>query len=371
MKEKEVIAIIGLGLIGASLALNLKKNNRGSNQIIGIDINPQVVENARAMGAVDKGYYYSDLKAGLSRADIVFLAIPINEIIKLAPTLGGILPSGAVVTDTASTKAKIVAMMEQELPPAIAFVGGHPMTGSEHQGIQAADPFLFENAAYVLTPTPRTSAAALEKVAGIVKILGAEKIYLDPGIHDETVAAVSHLPHLMSASLLNTVKSAANIRDLAVSLAAGSFRDATRVANSSPEMWRDICLDNKLAVLKYLKLFREEISEAERMIENSFKSELLAFFAGARGLREKMPPRGKGYLSALYEIIILVEDTPGMIEKVAGLLGREGINIAEIEILRVRETEEGTIRLAFKTAAEREKAMKIMNKNQIKAWNKG
>ncbi len=364
---KKGIAIIGLGLMGGSLALCLKEKMPGL-KIIGIDKSSLTVEKALEMKVINKGT--TDLAEGLKEVDLVFLALPQEESLALASALKEHLPKGALVTDMASTKAGITSEMEKILAPEVKFLGGHPMTGSERQGIEAADPFLFENAAYVLTPTQTTSTTSLEKVSSLVKKLGAEVIILSPLKHDRIVAAISHLPHLAAAALVNSTAQGED-RELALALAAGSFRDGTRVAVSSPEMWRDICLDNREALLSYLSSYQRELERVEKAIRLREGEGLKQFFSEAREVRQKLPPRGKGFLTPLYDVVVLVEDTPGIIGDMAVLLGKATINIAEIEVMRVREDEEGSIRFAFKDLRERERALELLKGAGIKAWNRG
>ncbi len=378
--DRAVIGIVGLGLMGGSLALALKSRGEGRGEdkggdrggegrrIVGVDRDPRVVRRALETGVVDRAA--EDLESLLAqvKVDLLFLAVPQEETIALVPELSRVLPPGALVTDMASTKEGVARAMEA-LPPHLTFLGGHPMTGSERQGLGAADPFLFENAAYVLTPTEKTPRQAVETVGALVREVGGEVIILSPERHDQVVAAVSHLPHLLAGALMLTV-SGEEDREVALSLAAGSFRDCTRVAASSPHMWRRICLDNRKALLHYLNLYRGRLDRVEALIRQGREEDLLDFFAVSRELREKLPPRGKGFLTPLLDIVVLVEDTPGIIGEMATLLGRAGVNIAEIEVLRVREAEEGSIRFGFKEEEERVKALSLLKGAGIKAWSR-
>ncbi len=366
MSGVETIGIVGLGLMGGSLALGLKAHRREGRCIVGVDKDPGAVERALQMQAVDEAYV--DLERGVKNVDILFLAVPQGEAVGMVPELSRFLSANTLVTDMASTKEGITRAMEA-LPRHIGFLGGHPMTGSERQGLKAADPYLFENAAYVLTPSRETPQGAVERVAGLVRELGGEVILLTPERHDQIVAAVSHLPHLVAGALVQAVFREED-RDLSFSMAAGSFRDGTRVAASSPEMWCGICLDNKQAVLHYLALYQQQLKQVESLIRQSKEEELLDFFATAKKLREQLPPRGKGFLTPLFDAVVLVGDTPGIIGKMASLLGEQGVNIAEIEVLRVREAEEGSIRFGFKSDKEREKALELLKGQGIKAWSR-
>src|SRR5258708_21317141 len=231
------VAIIGLGLIGGSIGLSLHKA-KGAQEIVGYDLGKGVCDRAKKVGAIDQAY--TTLADAVRGAELVVLATPVGAMRALLQDIALCVAPGAVVTDVASTKAQVINWAEEFLPSSVSFVGGHPMTGKELSGVEAADATLFQNRTYCLTPTLRTRPAAIGKVSIFVELLGARVRFLEPVEHDGQVAGVSHLPFIASIALVNTVANSDGWGDASL-LAANGFRDMSRLAAGSPEMYRDIC----------------------------------------------------------------------------------------------------------------------------------
>jgi prephenate dehydrogenase len=267
------VAIIGLGLIGGSIGLALRKA-RAAQEVVGYDLGRGVCDHARKVGAIDQSY--GALADAVRGAELVVLATPVGAIRALLQSISPSLSPGTVVTDVASTKVQVINWAEEFLPTTVSFVGGHPMAGKEMSGVGAADAGLFQKRIYCLTPTPRTRPAAISKVSALVEILGARVRFLEASEHDGQVAAVSHLPFLASIALMNTVVDDAAWGDAAL-LAANGFRDVSRLAAGSPEMYRDICLTNTAAIagkldayIAHLQLLREHIAAHDEHIDELF-----------------------------------------------------------------------------------------------------
>lgn len=267
------IAIIGLGLIGGSLGLALHKA-KVAQQIVGHDMGKGVSDRARKIGAIDAAY--STLADTLRGADLVIFATPVGAMRVLLQNSAPYLAPGAVVTDVASTKVQVITWAEEFLPATVSFVGGHPMAGKELSGVEASDADLFKNHIYCLTPTARTRPAAIEKVAMMVEMIGARVRFLEPVEHDGQVAGVSHLPFLASVALVNTVAEDGAWEDASL-LAASGFRDISRLAAGSAEMYRDICLTNSEAITRWLDAYitsltalRSQIAVHDRSIDEAF-----------------------------------------------------------------------------------------------------
>lgn len=276
------ITIVGLGLIGGSIGLALHKA-KAAQQVLGYDLGKGVSDRARKVGAIDQ--VYSSLADAVRGADLVVLATPVGAMRALLQNLATYVTPGAVVTDVASTKAQVISWAEEFLPPSVSFVGGHPMTGKEQSGVEAADASLFQNRIYCLTPTARTRAAAINKVSSFVEALGARVRFLEPAEHDGQVAGVSHLPFIASIALVNTVTNSPSWGDASL-LAANGFRDMSRLAGGSPEMYRDICLTNSEAITHWL----DEYITTLRTLRNSIASRdrnLAETFAKAQELRQQ------------------------------------------------------------------------------------
>ena len=242
------VAIIGLGLIGGSIGLALHKA-KAAQQVVGYDLGKGVSNQARKVDAIDQPF--ATLADAVRGADLVVLATPVGAMRALLQELSSTVTPGAVVTDVASTKVQVISWAEEYLPANVAFVGGHPMTGKELSGVEAADASLFQGRIYCLTPTARTKPVAINKVSTFVEALGARVRFLEPIEHDGQVAGVSHLPFVASIALMNTVAESPGWGDAAL-LASSGFRDMTRLAAGNPEMYRDICLSNGEALTRWL-----------------------------------------------------------------------------------------------------------------------
>ena len=261
------IAIIGMGLMGGSVALRLKKlGYKGT--IVASGSRPQTLAAALESKAVDR--IESDLKKAVATADLVIVAAPVGYTGDIFKEIADTLKKGAIVTDVGSVKGYVLEMAKKFLPNAVVFLGGHPMAGSEKSGFSAATPYLYENAYYFITPTAETPIEAVDKLTNLIEQLGAYPVVTDPYEHDKLVAQISHLPQLMATALVNMLDE----KDKGISympFAGGGFRDTTRIASSSPEMWRDIFTYNKKEVLncvtqleKSLNNFKEVLFEGNQ-----------------------------------------------------------------------------------------------------------
>ena len=267
------VAIIGLGLIGGSIGLALHKV-KAAQQINGYDMTKGISNQARKVGAIDQPY--SALADAVRGAELVILATPVGAMRSLLQEVAATLSPGAVVTDVASTKVQVISWAEEYLPSSVAFVGGHPMTGKELSGVQAADATLFQGRIYCLTPTARTRSIAITKVSELIEALGARVRFLEAAEHDGQVAGVSHLPFIASIAIMKTVGEGTTWSDAAM-LAANGFRDITRLAAGNPEMYRDICLTNSESITRWLNEYiatlsrlRDGIAAHDRSLDETF-----------------------------------------------------------------------------------------------------
>jgi prephenate dehydrogenase len=271
--------VIGVGLVGGSLAWGAKQRGL-AREVIGVDVAPESSRRAVDEGVVDAMMTMAD---GVRGADLVVLAVPVGRLEAVAREVAPFTADSTVVTDVGSVKVPVVERLE---PLFARFVGGHPMAGGERSGVNAASAALFDGAVCVLTPTPRTDARALDVVDRLWVGVGASVLRLSPSAHDVWVAAVSHLPHVAAAALVNAASAAADGR--ALSLAAGGFLDTTRVASGSPDLWRDICLMNREPVLAMLKAYLKEVEGVRDAIERGDGRALLDAFSRARASRERV-----------------------------------------------------------------------------------
>jgi prephenate dehydrogenase len=352
------IAIVSLGLIGGSLALALRRSGyRG--RIFGVS-GPETVREALELGAIDEGHTYEAMGAATSRSELVVLAGPISAIIEHIRTLGRsreALSPGAVISDVGSTKRAILQAAAESLPENVRFVGGHPLAGSEQRGIRAADPFLFQNAYYVLTPSAGVPSEEADRLGSFLGTLGARVIFLPAEVHDRIAAAISHLPQLLAVSLVRFLDGLGACREAAVHLAAGGFRDMTRIASSPYAVWRDI-LDTNREVIE--DVFHRFLGEARSVVEGLGDGSIAGVFEGAARTRAEIPRDTKGFIRRLWDVLVVVEDRPGTIASIAVPLAARGININDIEVLKVREGEGGTLRLGFASEKDAREAMRVL-----------
>ncbi len=262
--EFEKITIIGLGLIGGSLARALKESNE-VGAVVGIDPDRETIEYALGNGIIDIGS--SDIKEGVGGAEIIVISTHVGIITDTAKSVFPSATQGAIITDVGSVKSAVVKGIEPYLPADIHFIGGHPIAGTENSGVKSADSKLFNGKRCILTPTEKTDPLAKSKVTGMWELVGSEVREMDPETHDHIFGLVSHLPHIVAYSLINTVLNAQD-SDVLLEFAGGGLKDYTRVAASSPEMWAQIFKANKSHLLEAISMFKDSLGEIEEAIEN-------------------------------------------------------------------------------------------------------
>lgn len=258
------IAIIGTGLIGASIGLGLAARPNRNYEIVGVDRDRTHVRAAKKLGALDREV--GSLEEAVERAGMVIIATPVVAARRILEDVGHYLVPGAVVTDVCSTKAEVMRWAAEYLPENVHFVGGHPMAGREKSGPEAASASLFEGATWAVTPSPRADERAVQAVLGLIEALGAIPLYIDPAEHDQYAAAVSHVPLLASVALFRMVRDSQGWEDAAL-LAGPGFRDVTRLASGDPTMARDIMLTNREAVIHWIGRLQQELSTIRAALE--------------------------------------------------------------------------------------------------------
>jgi len=310
--------VVGTGLIGGSIGLALRQ--RGWH-VTGRDLDEGRAARALELGALDAVGDDSD-------ADIVFIATPVGSI---ADQARATLAPGRVVTDVGGVKAPIVSAVGDP-----QFVGGHPMAGSEQEGVDGADATLFDGATWVLTPTDDTDTGAYTHVRAVVSSLGADVVALRPEDHDTLVALVSHVPHLTAAALMQLAESGAEEHVALLRLAAGGFRDMTRVAAGHPGIWPDICSENRDAIVAGIDALQNALGEMRKLVETSDRDGLLDWLEAARRARINLPtsaPRPE----ELTEIRVPVPDRAGVIAEISTLVSELGVNMFDLETVHSPE----------------------------------
>lgn len=278
------VTIIGLGLIGGSLAWGLKKSGR-VGEIFGVDLDKEAVDYAIREGIIDSGSKV--IEKGVDLSQVVVIAVHVGLIPRVAKSVASIASPRTVITDVGSVKEKIVEEIESSLPPHLHFVGGHPIAGTERSGARAADFNLFQGKRCILTPTSKTNPEALGKVKNLWEAVGARVFTMDAGTHDRVFGFVSHLPHVVAYALINAVASVEK-PDNILDFAGGGLRDYTRIGASSPEMWCDIFLENKENTLEALREFKRALEKIEGLIKAENEEGLLEELRRAVGAKSKM-----------------------------------------------------------------------------------
>ena len=281
------VAIVGLGLMGASLAMDLMQR-QSCREVRGVARRTATVLEAFFAGAVDLAT--NDLQTGVMGADIVILATPVRTIVALLQEIAPALRPGAIVMDMGSTKAEVCAALDA-LPAHVQPIGGHPMTGKEVAGFQAAEPNLYYNATWVLSPLPRTTDATIALATELVEAVGAWPVVLPPQRHDQLVASISHLPYLLAGALVHATRDMAATDPRVWDLAAGGFRDTSRVAASDTQMFLDILMTNRQSVLQQLESFERHLAELRGYIAAEDEPALRAKLNASQSARAAWKPR--------------------------------------------------------------------------------
>ncbi|WP_152654612.1 prephenate dehydrogenase [Oceanobacillus sp. CFH 90083] len=355
--DKQQILIAGLGLIGGSIAKAIKKESE--HYIIGFDVNEDAMHFALHHGVIDEAATNFD-EAAL-KADIIIISAPISETIQLIARLDDIpFTKDVIVSDTASVKGSVLMAANSLTNKAIRFIGGHPMAGSHKKGIEAAKEHLFENAIYVLSPL---DSATVENVDTLRNVLSATKsnfVVLQSDEHDEMTGVISHFPHLIASSLVHQAKKWEKKHAFLPKLAAGGFRDITRIASSNPVMWQDIFYHNQSKMSTMLEDWIIEMEQLKKLIEDNEKEEVITYLNSAKNYRDGLNEGDRGAIPAFYDLYVDIADQPGAIAEVALILANASLSIKNIEILEVREGITGALRLSFYTKDAQAAGQKVL-----------
>jgi len=277
------LAVVGVGLIGGSLALALKAAG-AVGEVVGIGRGRANLDKALELGVIDRAT--QDLAEGVRDADLVFLATPVLSLTEVAATAAAHMKPGAILTDGGSVKGSVAAAIEPLLPEGIHFVPGHPIAGTEKSGAEAAFATLYQGRRCILTPTAHTDVGALDLVRRVWEIAGSSVVLMDVEKHDRILAAISHLPHMVAYSLVNAVGSYDRYEENILEYSAGGFRDFTRIASSDPTMWRDIALTNRDALLEMMERCEAFFAELKEDVRNGEADKLYEFFQRSKELRD-------------------------------------------------------------------------------------
>jgi cyclohexadieny/prephenate dehydrogenase len=287
----ERIALIGIGLIGSSLARAVRKYGLGGEIRIATR-SAETLERARALGLGDS--YHADAAEAAEGADLVVVSVPVGASGAVAKAISPALKRGAIVTDVGSTKASVIAQMQPHMPAHVHFVPGHPIAGTEHSGPDAGFAELFAGRWCILTPLPDTDLAAVDRLSRFWEACGSRIDVMDPAHHDMVLAIVSHLPHIIAYNIVGTADDLETVtKSEVIKYSASGFRDFTRLAASDPTMWRDVCLHNKDAILEMLARFSEDLASLQRAIRWGDGDKLQELFTRTRAVRRSIIDAGQ------------------------------------------------------------------------------
>ncbi len=352
------VGFIGLGLMGGSIAKSIKKY-RLANKIVAYDVDQSTLVVAQNDGTVDR--IAADVDSTFADCDLIFLCCPVKINVLMIKKLKPFIKPKCLITDIGSTKSDIHNAMALHTPNQ-PFVGGHPMTGSEKSGYKEANPILFENIYYVLTPGPSSTTEHMKALTDLVKGIDSIPIEMRPDIHDQATAAISHVPHILAATLVNAVKDMDATNGYMHTLAAGGFRDLTRIASGSPIMWESICLANKTPILDALDQTKAAIDIFYRSVSDSDSHALMNAFMEAKDYRDSFNEQKPGLLPRVYSFGIDVDDEPGIIARIATLLYESNINIKNIGVVNNRETDQGVLKIHFEDEKHMKKSITLLSR---------
>ena len=357
----KTIYIVGLGLIGASMALGIKRDHP-DYEILGYNRSKPSRDIALERGMIDRAT--DDFASFAPLADIIILTLPIKQTIAFIQELASLgLKEGVLISDAGSTKSAIVNSAEENFAgKSVRFIGGHPMAGSHKTGAASADVNLFENAYYIFTPSSLTTSDTLEEMKSLLSGLHARFIEIDAEEHDKVTSQVSHFPHILASGLMEQTALYARKHELAGRFAAGGFRDMTRIAESEPGMWTSILLSNRETIIERIEDFKGRLDEISQAIRDEDEGQIWDFFNQAREQRQAMEIHKRGGVDSSYDLFVDIPDEEDVILRILELL--RGTSLVNIHINEEnREDVHGILQISFKNAQDLERAEHVITEN--------
>lgn len=356
MKNNFTCGFIGLGLIGGSIARALRQFYPDS-RLLAYEINRESLETAVKDGVIDTPL--SSIDESFLACDYIFLCAPVSENNRLLAKIKKYLSPACLLTDVGSVKKDIHRYIK-EAGLSRQFIGGHPMAGSERCGYLNSRALLLQNAYYILTPCAEVPPEDVAAFRGLIASLGAIPLVLSSSVHDYVTAAISHLPHVIAASLVNLIRQADSTDGVMKMIAAGGFKDITRIASSSPSMWQQICLSNGENIAALLDDYIAALEQIKKEIHLSRQDNLYQFFESARAYRDSFTEASSGPIKKVFSLRIDIADEPGALAAIATILALQQISIKNIGITHNREQEDGVLQVEFYEEESIEKASKIL-----------
>ena len=357
----KTIYIAGLGLIGASMALGIKRDHP-DYEILGYNRSQASRDIALERGMIDRAT--DDFASFAPLADVIILTLPIKQTIAFIKELANLdLKEGVIISDAGSTKSAIVATAEKCFADkSVRFVGAHPMAGSHKTGAASADVNLFENAYYILTPSSLTTPDTLEEMKDLLSGLHARFIEIDAEEHDRVTSQISHFPHILASGLMEQTASYAEQHEMTRRFAAGGFRDMTRIAESEPGMWTSILLSNRETIVERIEDFKDRLDEIGQAISKGDENQIWNFFNQAREQRQAMEIHKRGGVDSSFDLYVDVPDEEDVILRILELL--RGTSLVNIHINEEnREDVHGILQISFKNAQDLKRAEQVITEN--------
>ena len=352
------LGFIGLGLIGGSIAKTTKRLFPDI-QMIAMSGHQSTISQAYQEGLIE-----NEENAAIedfSECDYIFLCAPVQQNLFYIKQLKEIMKDSCILTDVGSVKGDIHRAVKQHNLEA-HFIGGHPMAGSEKTGLANATAYLLENAYYIITPTSAVSTDRVNKFRDFTRSLGAIPMVLNYDAHDAATAAISHLPHVIAAALVNFVKQSDNAEETMKTIAAGGFRDITRIASSSPVMWEEICLTNRNQILTMLDSYQNCLLQIRSKIADSNAADIHDFFQSAKDYRDSLMVAPKGSIQTIFELYCDLIDEAGGIATIATILASNNISIKNIGIIHNREFEDGVLKIELYDQSSYDRTITLLRK---------
>lgn len=364
--ENMTFGFIGLGLIGGSVAKALKLANPDC-RIIAFDKDLSALSLAKNENICDT--VCEMVNESFSECDIFFLCTPVDFNTEYLAQIKSIRKADSLITDVGSVK-KTIHDVVRELHLEDCFIGGHPMAGSERSGYSASNAGLLENAYYILTPSASVSEDKVACLSSIIKEAGSIPIIMSEEKHDTVTAAISHLPHMAAYALVNLIHNSDDTDHTMKLIAAGGFKDITRIASSSPIMWQQICGENKEKLLSFMDDYIAELTSLRASIENEKETALYDYFSNAKDYRDTFNDVISGPISRSYRLTVAIPDETGIIAKLSGMFAKDGINLKNIGIVHNREFEEGVLRIEFYDEYSLKQAISVLKETEYTIYTK-
>ena len=356
----EKVGFIGLGLIGGSIAKTIKKKYPDTT-LIATARHADTIQEAHDFGTIENDTLLP--LSDFADCDYIFLCTPVQQNLIYLKELKSVIKPSCIITDVGSVKSdihKAVTALDIEAN----FIGGHPMCGSEKTGFFNATEYLLENAYYIITPTAKTAPAQLEDFHALVKSLGSVPMILDYEKHDFATAAISHLPHIIASSLVNLVSDLDDEQETMRTIAAGGFKDITRIASSSPVMWQNICLSNQEQILKLTDCYIHALQNIRSSVADAKSDDIISFFRNAKDYRDSIDIVDNSLIPRSYVLYIDVADEAGAIATIATILATEKVSIKNIGIIHNREYVDGVMKLELYKEDDEKKARELLIQNR-------